>query len=326
MVGGMALELRHLRYLLAVAEHASFTRAAEALHISQPTLSQQVRQLEKALKVQLLDRTGRAVRLTDAGEAYVAYARRALQDLAAGERAVLDVGDLSRGTLRVAMTPTFTTYLVGPLVADFHARHPGISIDVTEMTQDRIEAELLADRLDVGIAFAGEHGAAGVVAVPLFEEALALMVGAGHPWAQRSDAVRVQELAGQQLALLSEDFATRRHVDAYLGLCGVRPGIAVAANSLSVLAEVVGRGTLATVLPEPIAAGQDRLRRVPVEPAPPVRTAALLRREAGYRSAAAREFEARAAEWARGYAAEAGAAEGDAGEGYAAEGDMGAGA
>lgn len=109
----MPLELRHLRYLLAVADHSSFTRAAEELRISQPTLSQQIRQLERAVGVQLLDRTGRAVRVTDAGAAFVPYARRTLQDLAAAERAVLDVADLSRGSLRLAMTPTFTAYLLG---------------------------------------------------------------------------------------------------------------------------------------------------------------------------------------------------------------------
>ncbi|KJY16248.1 transcriptional regulator, partial [Streptomyces sp. NRRL S-444] len=76
----MPLELRHLRYLLAVAEHGSFTRAAEELHVSQPTLSQQIRQLERTVGVQLLDRTGRAVRLTDAGATFLPYARRALQD------------------------------------------------------------------------------------------------------------------------------------------------------------------------------------------------------------------------------------------------------
>ncbi|GAA3079124.1 hypothetical protein GCM10020000_75930 [Streptomyces olivoverticillatus] len=151
----MALELRHLRYLLAVAEHANFTRAAEDLHISQPTLSQQIKQLERAVGAQLLDRTGRTVRLTDAGETYVHYARRALRDLAAAERAVLDVADLSLGHLRLALTPTFTAYLVGPLAAELHTRHPGITLDVREMTQDRIEAGLLADEVDLGIAFHG---------------------------------------------------------------------------------------------------------------------------------------------------------------------------
>ena len=83
--------LRHIRYFLAVAEHRNFTRAAEALHVSQPTLSQQIRQLEDTLRVQLLDRSGRSIQLTDAGAAYVRYAQRALQDLEAGKRAIHDV-------------------------------------------------------------------------------------------------------------------------------------------------------------------------------------------------------------------------------------------
>ena len=99
--------LRHIRYLLAVAEHRNFTRAAQALHISQPTLSQQIRQLEEALGALLLDRTGRSIRLTDAGEAYVSHARRALQQLESGKRAISDVQDLSRGVLHIAATPTF---------------------------------------------------------------------------------------------------------------------------------------------------------------------------------------------------------------------------
>jgi LysR family cyn operon transcriptional activator len=155
------MELRHIRYLLAVADHGNFTRAAQSLHISQPTLSQQIKQLERVLGVVLLDRSGRTVRLTDAGQAYARYARLALRDLEAGERAVHDVQDLSRGHLRVATTPTFTAYLIGPLVHRFRSEHPGISLTLRETTQDAIEADLLADRLDLGIAFAGTH-AAGV--------------------------------------------------------------------------------------------------------------------------------------------------------------------
>ncbi|WP_233447267.1 transcriptional regulator CynR, partial [Streptomyces albireticuli] len=308
------MELRHLRYLLAVAEHASFTRAAEALHISQPTLSQQVKQLEKALKTQLLDRTGRTVRLTDAGRAYTHYARAALQDLAAAERAVLDVQDLTTGTLRLAMTPTFTAYLIGPLTAAFHTRHPGITLEVRELTQDRIEAALLADETDLGIAFSGTH-LPGIEATPLFTETLTLVVGPHHPQADRTKAagnqttepkqtagtkqtettrtttgtetatgtettppeatrpeaeaeaetvkppakererveeLPVRELAGHPLALLSGDFATRGHIDAYFTRQNVQPHIAVEANSLNALTEIVQRTTLATVLPDAI--------------------------------------------------------------------------
>ncbi|MFH8717737.1 transcriptional regulator CynR [Streptomyces zaomyceticus] len=285
----MQPELRHLRYLLAVAEHASFTRAAEELRIAQPTLSQQIKQLEKALGVLLLDRTGRTVRLTDSGEAYAGYARRALQDLAAGERAVLDVRDLSRGRLRLAATPTFTAYLTGPLVAAFHTRHPGITVEVRESTQDRIEAELLADRLDLGIAFEGGH-LPGIEATALFTETLGLVVGPGHPFAGRTEPVPAEELNDHHLALLSQDFATRRHIDAYVSEHGLRPRIAMEANAVGALTEIVRRTALATVLPDAVTLDHPQLSHVPLAPALPTRGVTLLHRGAGYRSAAARAF------------------------------------
>ncbi|WP_425424199.1 transcriptional regulator CynR [Streptomyces chattanoogensis] len=299
-----APELRHLRYLLAVAEHGSFTRAAEELRISQPTLSQQVKQLERTVGAQLLDRTGRTVRLTDAGQTYVHYARRALRDLAAAERAVLDVADLSRGHLRLALTPTFTAYLIGPLVAELHSRHPGITLEVREMAQDRIESGLLADELDLGIAFHGPH-LPGIAATALFTEALGLVAGAQRTGAHRSgdhrsDARRsgsangqplsVRDLAAHQLALLSGDFATRGHVDAYFGAHKVQPRIAVEANSVQALTEIVRRTPLVTVLPDAITDEHPHLVPVPLRPALPHRVVTLLRRESAYQSAAARAF------------------------------------
>lgn len=283
------MELRHLRYLLAVAEHANFTRAAEALHVSQPTLSQQIKQLESSLHVQLLDRSGRTVRLTDAGQAYAHYARRALRDLAAAERAVRDVKDLSRGTLRLAVTPTFTAYLTGPLIGDFHARHPGISLDVREMAQERIESELAADQLDLGIAFGGAHLPA-ITATTLFTERLGLVVASDHPYAAHSGPLPVRELGDQQLALLSGDFATRQHIDRFLSDHRVRPRIAIEANSVSALVAIVQRTGLATVLPDATTREHPHLRSVPVDPPLPSRAVALLRRDTAYQSAAARSF------------------------------------
>ncbi|MFJ7249739.1 transcriptional regulator CynR [Kitasatospora sp. NPDC098652] len=290
----MALELRHLRYLLAVADHGNFTRAAEELHISQPTLSQQVKQLERTLGAQLLDRTGRTVRLTDAGRAYAHHARGALRDLAAAERAVHDVQDLSCGRLRLAVTPTFTAYLVGPLAAELHARHPGIALTVRETSQDRIETGLLTDEFDLGIAFHGPH-LPGVTATALFTEHLTLVTGSGTGAGAATDTgldgpLPVRELADRRLALLSGDFATRGHIDDYLARHGVSPRIAVEANSVQALTEVVQRTPLATVLPDAVTHDHPRLARVPLEPPLPTRTVALLRRAEAYRSAAAGAF------------------------------------
>ncbi|WP_330334094.1 transcriptional regulator CynR [Streptomyces sp. NBC_00536] len=293
----MAPELRHLRYLLAVAEHGSFTRAAEELRVSQPTLSQQIRQLERTVGVQLLDRSGRTVRATDAGAVYLHHARRALRDLAAAERAVLDVADLSRGTLRLAMTPTFTAYLLGPLVAELHLRHPGITLDVKEMTQAQLESGLLADALDLAVAFAGPH-LAGIAATELFTETLGMAVGDAHPLAGRTAPLPAADLAQCDLALLSGGFATRTHIDGYFAAQRIAPRIAVEANSLGALTEIVRRTALATVLPDALARDQPGLHPVGLTPALPARTVVLLRRESAYESAAARAFTALARDWA----------------------------
>lgn len=283
------LELRHLRYLLAVAEHGSFTHAAEELHISQPTLSQQIKQMERTLGVQLLDRTGRTVRLTDAGAVYTDHARHALRNLAAAERAVHDVQDLSRGHLRLGVTPTFTAYLIGPLTAELHTRHPGIGVTLVEMPQDRIEAALLADELDLGIAFAGAH-LPGIAATTLFTETLTLVTGTRRPGADQTRPLPVNEVSGRQLALLSGDFATRSHIDAYFTRHRTTPRIAVEANSIQALTEIVQRTDLATVLPDAITHDHLHLTPVPLAPPLPTRTVALLRRADAYEGAATRAF------------------------------------
>lgn len=127
--------LRQLSYFIAVAEHCGFSHAAAALHVSQPALSQQIRQLEAMLEVQLFDRSGRRIRLTDAGEIWLEYARRALRDLEEGRRALHDAEDLQHGKLRIAMTPTFTTYMLGPLMEAYYRRYPGVKVLIREMNQ-----------------------------------------------------------------------------------------------------------------------------------------------------------------------------------------------
>jgi LysR family cyn operon transcriptional activator len=288
--------LRHIRYLTAVAEHQNFTRAAEALHVSQPTLSQQIKQLENSLHVQLLDRSGRTVRLTDAGETYLRYARRALRELDAGTRAIHDVQDLSRGSLRLAMTPTFTAYLIGPLVERFSTRYPGMTLSVQEMAQDRIEAALAEDTLDLGIAFA-EARSSEIETQALFVETLGLVVGTNHPRAGAQTPMALRELEQEGLVLLSSDFATRRHIDLHFRDHGIAPRIAIEADSISAIVEIIRRGQLATVLPEAIAREQPGLHPVDLSPAIPHRTAALLRRKGAYVSAASQAFTELSSTW-----------------------------
>ncbi|MQL48230.1 transcriptional regulator CynR [Photorhabdus khanii] len=280
--------LRHINYFLAVAEHHSFTRAATALHVSQPALSQQIKQLEETLGAQLFDRTGRTTRLTDAGEVYFRYARRALQDLEEGKRAIHDVGDLSRGSLRVAVTPTFTTYLIGPLVESFHNLYPNVTLTVREMSQERIEELLVDDELDVGVAFDEIHSP-DIYAQRLLVETLALVVCKGHPLA-KCRTMSLKALNNESLVLLTSEFATRKQIDRYCRQNDIRPRVLMEANSLSAVIEIIRHTGLATLLPAKIASDREELVSIVLTPSLLQRTAVLMQRKGAYQTAAARAF------------------------------------
>jgi len=289
---------RQVRYFLAVAEHRSFTRAAEALHVSQPALSQQVRLMEESLGVQLFDRTGRTTRLTDSGEVYLQYVRRASQEFREAKRALHDVNDLSRGALRVAVTPTFTTYLVGPLVEAFHSRYPNISLNVREISQEHMEDLLLSDEIDVGFAFSGTS-TADLDLESLLVETLALVVRTGHHLAGEA-SVGLEALSAESLVMLSPEFATREQIDRFCRQHGIQPHVRMEANSISAVIEIVRRTNLSTLLPATIAFAHQDLKAIALDPVRLQRTAVLMQRRDAYRSAAAKKFVALAKEVAAG--------------------------
>jgi len=244
-----------VRYLKAVADHGSFTRAAAALHVSQPALSQQIRELDERMGVQLLDRSGRTVRPTDVGEAYLRHVRRALDELEVGGRAIRDVQDLSSGALRLGFTPSFAIYLLGPLIRRYRDRFPGVVLTITGMAQKEMELALDADALDVGLAFSDiltEHAQW----LPLYTERLSLIVGQGHPAANCDREIDAAALVAEPLVLLGPTFATRGMVDSYLRRNGVHPHVAVEANSLPAIVEIVRPAGLATILPQTVAQGR----------------------------------------------------------------------
>lgn len=291
---------RSIRYLAAVAEYHSFTRAAEVLYVSQPTLSQQIKQLEDLLEVQLLDRSGRTVRLTAAGEVYLHHARRALGELDAGKRAIHELQDLTRGSLRLGMTP-ITDYLATALLDQFSARYPGITLSTLEMPQSDIEAALAEDRVDLGIAFGSANGigdqSEAIDNRILFVETLNLAVGDGHPRAGQAEALNGHALEQEPLVLFNSDYALRRHFDLYCLEHGITPRIAMEVTSLSVIIEVVRLGRLATILPDSISCSQQGLHSVTLLPELPHHTISLICRKEAYKSPACQAFGELAADW-----------------------------
>lgn len=286
------MELRQLRYFLSVAETEHLTQSADALFVTQSTLSHGLRQLEAELGLPLFDRLGRGLKLSQAGIAFRSHAARALQELEAGRMALADMAGLQAGTLTVGVIPTFLTHLVPDAVAAFSADYPGVQVVVRDLRGGPIEEQLIAGRLDVGISF---HPAqrAEIEAEPLFEERLQLVVHAGHALARRR-SLRMRELAGVPLALLPQSFATRRMIDAAFAQAGVVPVVRVEMESVDALLHACRGGPLATIAAER-AAGQagPGMRAITLTEPTTVRRAGVLWRRDASRSAAAREFVAR---------------------------------
>ena len=291
---------RALQYLIAIAEHGSYTRAAEALHVSQPTLSQQIKQLENYLQSPLLDRSGRTVQLTDAGKIFLRHARRAWGELNIGTRAIQDVQDLSRGSLRLGWTP-ITDYLTCSLLARYNQLYPGITLSTLDMPQDDIEPAIAEARIDIGIAFSkpsnSEEASSNTETFTLFEEALYLAIGDAHPRAQQKKRINVQDFGKESLVQLNSDFALRHHIDRYCHDYGIEPRNVIETNSLTVIIEMVELGSLATVLPSTIINTQRGLHPIEIVPELPHHTVSMVWHKSGYKSPACLAFLKLASDW-----------------------------
>ena len=147
------MELRHLRYFLAVADHLSFTRAADQLRVTQPTLSHQVRQLEKEINSVLFERAGRRVHLTQSGEIFRDYAQKALKEINSATAAISELEGLRHGALTVGVFESFSTSLLPPLLAEFCDSYPGVHVTMRQLPTVQLEEQLDKGRLDLGIAY-----------------------------------------------------------------------------------------------------------------------------------------------------------------------------
>ena len=256
------MELRQLRYLDAVARRRSFTQAARELYIAQSALSQQVGRLERELGVELLHRTTRRVEVTEAGELFLARARRALAEVD-GVRADLDaLQGLVRGTLRLGGVPPVGPVHPAALIAEFSRAHPGVAITVREDVAFTLLGLLREGDLDLVTALVDPAALDGLEGVRLLDEELVLITPLEHPFA-RAKRVRVERLAGEALVIYGVGSALR---DAQLTLV---PGgrIVAEANELETVRELTARGLGVTLMPRSVAAPHaDRLAIRPLSP------------------------------------------------------------
>ncbi len=279
------MELRHLRYFLAIADTLSFTRAAKQLDITQPTLSHQVKQLEKEINSVLFDRVGRKVHLTQSGEVFRGYAQNALREVDSATVAISELEKLIHGKLTIGVSEALSTSLLPPLLAKFLDIYPGVHIIVRQLPTGQLEDQLDKCNLDLGIAYS-PPATDKIVVEELFDEPLVLVVGKNHPLAQKK-RIQITALNGQPLLLLTVEFPSRRLVDNYFSSAGVKPHVICEINSIQAALATVSSTKLATILIKRTANAVPGLHCIELMPTI-TRTVAIFWRRSGYQTAAAR--------------------------------------
>ncbi|RSO10726.1 LysR family transcriptional regulator [Streptomyces sp. WAC 06783] len=252
------MELRQLRYFVSVVEEGGFTRAAARLHLAQPGLSAQIRQLEKEVGQPLLDRSGRSVTPTEVGRAVLPHARAALAAAEAVRQTVDAYTGLLRGRVTLGLVSGATGHVfdIAALLADFHDAHPSVELTLTEDTTERMQAALLAGELDIAIlGTAEEVPPPGMAFQTMIDVPLVATVTPGVPLPDRTygTTIPLADLRDRPLICLPHGTGVRAALERGCSQAGFRPRVAFEAAAPHVLVRLAARGLGIAVLP----AGED---------------------------------------------------------------------
>jgi DNA-binding transcriptional LysR family regulator len=272
------MQLQQLAYFVAVADARHFTRAAEQAGVAQPSLSQQVRALERELGAPLLHRARGNVSLTDAGEALLPVARRMLADADSARRHIREVLNLARGRVRLGATPSLCTGLLPVVLAGFRQEHPDIELIVHESGSRDLQRELTEGALDFALVVDARLGEDPQLAtVPLFTEELAVISARAAPSpVGRRKEITVAELRDRPLVMFRPGYDLRETTEAACREEGFSPTFAVEGGEMDAVLEFVRAGLGLAVVPRTVAG--DRFRVTSFAPPGLSRTILLAQR------------------------------------------------
>ncbi|WP_405792806.1 LysR family transcriptional regulator [Streptomyces sp. NBC_01506] len=285
------MQFQQLVYFVAVAETLHFTRAAERVHVSQPSLSQQIRALEKELGAELFGRARGNVALTDAGEALLPTARRILADAETARHEVQELVQLRRGRVRLGAPPSLCTGLLPEVLRAFHDRHPGIELLIEESGSHDLVRELARGALDFALVVLPlPTPSPALTTVELLHEDLVVVSSAGAPGPRRP--VRISDLQSEQLVMFRHGYDLRELTVAACRAEGFEPTFTVEGGEMDAVLGFVRAGLGVAVVPSMVAqqAGRD-LRVTPLAPPGLRRTIALAHRSDVPPPRAARELQ-----------------------------------
>jgi len=255
------VNLHLLRIFSAVAQNRSFSRAADALHISQPAVSKSIREFEAQLGISLLERGPRGVHLTEAGRLLIKHAR----DLFAAEQSAHESLDalrgLRQGTLRIGASTTIATYFLPPVLGAFYEMHPTIELHLTSANTSVIADLLMSREVDVALV-EGPVEAADVIIKPWHEDELVFIAAISHPLVSRNPPIRVSDLAAEIIVMRERGSGTRDVAWDALLSTGWSPQRILEVSSNEAITRVVAAGLGIGIVSAAVAADHLALGRL----------------------------------------------------------------
>ncbi len=270
------MELAQLEAFLQVAHHRSFSRAAEALFLTQPSVTARIQSLERELGERLFERSGRSVTLTDAGIAFIPHAQRALTAVQEGADAIDAVRHGEVGSIRIGASSSIGTYNLPDVLERFRQKRPGVHVNLTTGQTEDIVERLLSGLIHIAICRLTQHPE--FESIHLYNDQLRLVVPVDHRFAHQS-AVTASDAAGEPFIFFDRNSSYHTLVYTMFLRAGVAPESVMEVDSMEVIKHMVERGLGVAVLPE-IAVRQEVKRGdlVMIELAntePPVREVGL---------------------------------------------------
>lgn len=258
------MDIRALRYSLAIARFGSFTRAAESLHVAQPALSVAIKKLEAELGVTLFVRKAHRVEPTAEGRILLARAERVFNEMDAAVSEIADAVELRTGVIRLGMPPMFGLEFFPGVIRQFHAAHPNISISVVEGSADEVGGLLDSGAIDIAM-IESRRVRPQWKQVHVGREEMVLCVAKGHPLARRK-SIPGSELDGLPMVLFNGTFIQREILDKLCKRGGAKPAVVLQSNSVPLIRRAVADGLGAATLLRSLAAGTPPLVAVSFEP------------------------------------------------------------
>jgi len=255
------MDTQNLSAFIAIAETGSFTQAAESLHLSQPAVSKRITALEEQIGQALFDRVGRRVSLTDAGRTLLPYARKALQDLEDGRRALSQLHQTVAGRLSIGTSHHIGLHRLPPVLRRYTQQYPDVDLDLHFMDSEVACQAVLAGKLELGIVTLPTQPLPQLQMRLVWPDPLSVVVAPEHPLANRA-RVELADLARYPAVLPDEATYTHRIVKKALEQHGLAPRIRLATNYLETLKMLVGIGLGWSVLPDSMLDAS--LRAVPI--------------------------------------------------------------